>query len=69
MTSSGDLLLSERVYIAIFAHTGKWRAKRLPKRVVQIGIEEREKHQKGVECIGCRMQTFDVVIDCIMQIK
>lgn len=56
-----DLLFSHHVYIAIYAHTGKWRAKRLPKEVVDLGKQEREKHKRGERCMGCEMQTFEFV--------
>jgi hypothetical protein len=56
------LLLSERVYIALYAHTGKWRAKRLPVHVIELGRAERAKHKRGERCMGCEMQRFDLVI-------
>jgi hypothetical protein len=57
-----DLLLSERVYIALYAHTGKWRAKRLPAHVIELGRAERAKHKRGERCMGCEMQTLTVEI-------
>lgn len=56
------MYLSHLVYIALFAHTGKWRAKRLPQSVVDIGKVERAKHKRGERCMGCEFQTFDVEI-------
>jgi hypothetical protein len=55
-----DLLFSERVYIALYARTGKWRAKRLPRHVVEIGIAERVKHKRGEPSMVEEMQWKDV---------
>jgi hypothetical protein len=54
------MLDSERIYVAIYAHSGKWRVKKLPKEVVEIGLAERKRHKSGERCLGCEMQTLDV---------
>jgi hypothetical protein len=51
---------SHRIYIALYAHSGKWRIKKLPKDVVEIGIAERAKHKRGERCMGCEMMTWDL---------
>lgn len=57
-----ELMISEAVAVARYAHTGRWIAKRLPRAVVELGQAERAKHKQGQRCFGCEMQTFDVVI-------
>jgi hypothetical protein len=62
------MLLSESVYVCLFARTGHWRTQQLPRDVVAEGWKQREIHKKGLDpcpCVGCEhvRKGFELVID------
>jgi hypothetical protein len=65
------LLESERIYVDLFARSGKWRAKRLPREVVEEEWRQRTIHKSArldpehCPCSGCtRLRNgFEVVAD------
>lgn len=69
-----DLLDSERMYVDLFARTGRWRVQRLPRMVVEEGFRQRaihKRHRAGggdvdqCPCSGCVRQRngFELVLD------
>lgn len=60
MANPADLLLSERIAVARYAHTGRWIAPRLPAHIIELGRAERKKHKAGQRCLGCEAQVLDI---------